>query len=140
MTPTAQVVVVSRSAAARRLLCLLLRREGFSCAEAADGDAAFELLEDDGPAALLMDLRAPEEEDVVFIGLLRRRRPDLGTLVLHAGGARVNYGETEHVLSSDAEGCDLGPAFPALKDLTRAVAWLLAEDQMARLRPATARA
>ncbi len=133
--------MVSRSDAARRLLCLLLEREGFACTPAVDGDAAFEVLDEDGAAALLVDLRAPIEEDMLFMALLRRRRPDVGTLVIQEGSARVSYGDTEQLLRFGAgDGGDLSPAFPALKDLTRAVAWLLAEDQLARLRPATARA
>ncbi|MGQ0506582.1 MAG: response regulator, partial [Myxococcaceae bacterium] len=125
MTNPSRVLVVSRSEPARRLLRLLLEREGFECASAEDGDAAFELLDEDGASVLLLDLRAPLEEDVLFMGLLRRRRPDIGTFVLHEGGARVSYRETEHLLSFGQ-----GEAFPEIKDLTRCVAWLLAEDQL----------
>lgn len=136
----AELIVVSRSVAARRLFTLLLEREGFSSAGAEDGDEAFSLLDETGASALLVDLRSPTEEDLLFLSLLRRRRPDLGTIVLHPNLALVRCGAVERELRYGGAGGDLSPAFPALADLKSALGLILAEDQLSRLKTPVASA
>ena len=74
MTTTA--VVADDSAAARKLIAALLRRDGFDVREAADGAAAWRLIEDHAPDLLVVDDVLPAISGVELVEALRDR-PDL---------------------------------------------------------------
>src|SRR5512146_3431052 len=90
-----QVLVVSASDAARRLLCLLLGRAGYGSVEARDGDEALALVGQKRPPLVVVDLRDPDETMLVFAGLLQKRHPGLPRLLLHVGKARLASGASE---------------------------------------------
>jgi CheY-like chemotaxis protein len=135
------LIVVSRLEPARRLLRLLLDRLGYACATAADGDEALALLAGSPSAVLVVDARAPTEEELLFLGLLERRHPGTGRLVLHVGQGRMRSGGAEEVLTW-APSRDGGqyPAFPSLEELRSAVELLLAGRMLAGFRPGVAKA
>jgi DNA-binding NtrC family response regulator len=135
------LIVVSRLEPARRLLRLLLARMGYACTAVEDGDEALALLAARPSAVLVVDARAPTEEELLFLGLLERRHPDVGRLVLHAGQGRLRGGGREEVRAWQPS-AEAGPApvLPSAEELQHAVEQLLARDTLARLRPPTARA
>lgn len=135
------LIVVSRLEPARRLLRLLLGRLGYRCTAVADGDEALALLAAHPSAVLVVDARAPTEEELLFLGLLERRHPSTGRLVLHEGQGRLRgAGQEEvHTWQPSAE-AGPRPAFPSLEELRRAVEQLVARSLLLRLRPGVGRA
>ncbi|MCI0574099.1 MAG: hypothetical protein L0Y66_25470 [Myxococcaceae bacterium] len=135
------LIVMSSREPARRLLRLLLGRLGYSCSVAADGDEALTLLSQSPSAVLVVDARAPTEEELLFLGLLERRHPGAGRLVLHEGQGRLRSEGREEVLTwGPSQMGGPRPAFPSLEELRQAVEQLFALRLLTDLRPGVAKA
>ncbi|MDQ3772250.1 MAG: response regulator [Actinomycetota bacterium] len=78
----ARILVVDDDASVRRLLCKLLERNGYSCAEAADANEANSLLDGGGFHLLLTDLDMPGESGLQLIRSVSSRHPDLATVMI----------------------------------------------------------
>lgn len=109
-------MIVSPSQAARRLLELLLSREGCSVTTTADADEALDHLSTTKAAAelVLVDARAEQEEMKILLGLLKRRHPALPRMTLFTRQIELLAGESRHTLAFAAE-----QAFPSQADLQR---------------------
>jgi len=114
----------------------MLERQGFGCRVVADPDALLDALADGLPAVAVVDARAPEEEELLLLGLLDRRHPDVARLVLHLGGARLHsrMGDEEQRWEP-SELLGPTPALPSPEELERSVRWLCAGATLSALRP-----
>ena len=63
MTARAQILLVDDEANIRRMLAALLREEGFTVAEAPNGNAALLLIDEVDPDVVLLDLLMPPGPD-----------------------------------------------------------------------------
>ena len=132
-----RVLVMSPSAAARRLLELLLGSMGHACSAAEDGDEVLAALREVPSGVVLVDARSGSEDAMFLSGLLQKRHPSVPRLVLQAGELRLVSAGEERVLRFSNEG---GAAFPSKDCLARALALVESERQLAALRPAAAKA
>ena len=85
MTARAQVLLVDDEANIRRMLAALLRQEGFTVAEAPNGNAALLQLDDVDPDVVLLDLLMPPGPDGLET-LTRMRERGRGTPVIMMSG------------------------------------------------------
>jgi hypothetical protein len=127
------VLVMSAQRAVRELLRRLLGREGYSCSAVSDGDEAFAAIARARPLVAVLDMRVGTDDDLLFLGLLRKRIPDLGAIVLLPGRSLVRYGRTEHVMENDAE--LRGPNLPSLEQLRQAIDWIATQTMLATWKP-----
>lgn len=128
----AALLVVSPHPAARRLLQLLLAQAGYIAHTVADGDEALEHMRTQ-PAVVLVDVRAPDEDTLLLLGLLQRRHPQIPRVLLHDGQARLVLGEREDVLQF-GDACTAA-VFPTVDELKEVVRSLLIEKQLLMFRP-----
>jgi CheY-like chemotaxis protein len=117
----------------RELLGHLLRQQGYACTAVADGDAALEAISRARPLAAILDMRAPGDEDLLFLGLLRKRHPDVGAIILLPGRCLVVHERTEHVMEHTGEGPT--PNLPSLTQLDQAIDWIATQTLLATLKP-----
>ncbi|VTR97053.1 two sigma54 transcriptional fis family : Response regulator with CheY-like receiver, AAA-type ATPase, and DNA-binding domains OS=Singulisphaera acidiphila (strain ATCC BAA-1392 / DSM 18658 / VKM B-2454 / MOB10) GN=Sinac_2376 PE=4 SV=1: Response_reg: Sigma54_activat: HTH_8 [Gemmata massiliana] len=83
----APVILVAEDAPATRSnLTLLLRSEGYTVREAADGDAAAEALGDPGVAAALLDLKMPGRDGLAVLRAHADRLEEVPVVVVTAYG------------------------------------------------------
>ena len=112
----------------RRVLVHLLCGEGYECDAVSDGDEAFESIGQGKPQVAIADMRVPQEEDLFFLGLLRKRHPQVAVIILFPGKAVVPQGDSEQVIDYDG-------ALPPLQELTRAIDWAYARRMLSDLKP-----
>jgi CheY-like chemotaxis protein len=124
---------MSNQRAVRELLGLVLRREGYRCSAVADGDEAFECIARTRPLVAVLDMREGIDDDLLFLGLLRKRHPDLGAIVLLHGKSLVVHGRSEHVV----EHCltARGPNLPSVDQLRQAIDWIATQTMLATWKP-----
>jgi DNA-binding response OmpR family regulator len=81
-----RVLVVEDDADLRRILKLHLEADGFGVADAEDGTAAFDYLQDDVPDCIVLDLFMPGMDGFAFLKRLRSidRTRDLPVVILTA--------------------------------------------------------
>jgi DNA-binding NtrC family response regulator len=132
---SATLLVVSRSEPARRLLCHWLNQAGYSCEQTGDADDALARVSTGKIGFAVIDLREPDDDDLLFFALLRRRFPRIGTLVLHEGQTQTHYGASEQVRTF---GNGYSKTFPSIEELQEAMGWLMSERHLAVLKPALA--
>jgi cyclic di-GMP phosphodiesterase len=68
----------------RRLLCRLMREEGFACEEAANGRIAKEALEREPATLVLSDLSMPEVDGIGLLRHVRATYPDTAVILITA--------------------------------------------------------
>jgi CheY-like chemotaxis protein len=124
---------MSSQRAVRELLGRLLRREGYICSCAADGDEAFECIARARPLVAVLDMREGVDDDLLFLGLLRKRYPELGAIVLLPGRSLVVHGRSEHVLEHHVG--VRGPNLPSVDQLRLAIDWIATQTMLATWKP-----
>ena len=83
MTARAQVLLVDDEANIRRMLAALLREEGFTVAEAANGNAALLTLDDVDPDVVLLDLLMPPGPDgLATLASIRERARGMPVIMM----------------------------------------------------------
>ncbi len=127
------LLLMSSARAVRELLGHLLRQEGYSCTSVPDGDAAFEMIGNTRPLAAVLDMRAPEDDDLLFLGLLRKRHPGLGAIILLPGRCLVVHGRQEHVVENTGDGPT--PNLPSLQQLREAIDWIATQTLLDTWKP-----
>lgn len=138
MTFASPVLVVSQSAAAQRLLFLLLGKAGYEAVTAGDGDDALAMMAEQAPCMVVVDLRESDEDMMFFAALLQKRHPALPALYLHVGRARLLAAGHERLFRLGS--VDSPEHFPTVDDLQRAVSMAVAERVLKLLKPAVAKA
>jgi DNA-binding NtrC family response regulator len=127
-----QIVVVSPSEAARRLLQLLFQRLGHGCSVADDADHALHQVSVDKASVVVVDARAQEEDTLVLMGLLQKRFPQIPRLTLHEAEMQLSYSGTQR---SFRIGSAPQLAFPSSQELEHVLSLLEAERMLAVLKP-----
>ncbi|AEI65057.1 response regulator [Corallococcus macrosporus] len=133
-----RVLVVSPHAPSRELLRRILDAPELSVSATGDTDDAFSALASRPPALVVVDLRRPDEDHPLFLGLLRKRHPALPVIALVPGRLRVFDGQHERVL--EAHGDTAEALHQLLGALKQAVHDVLAQDLLRVLRPPVGRA
>ncbi len=84
----AYILVVDDDASHRALICDFLQEMGYQTAEAPNGREALDWLEQNQPAAVLLDLRMPVMSGWVLLDLLRKtpRTQELPIIIISAYG------------------------------------------------------
>jgi CheY-like chemotaxis protein len=84
----AYILVVDDDASHRTLICDFLQETGYQTAEASNGREALNWLEQNQPAAVLLDLRMPVMSGWVLLDLLKKtpRTPPLPIIIISAYG------------------------------------------------------
>lgn len=84
----AYILVVDDDASHRALICDFLQETGYQTAEAPNGREALDWLEQNQPAAVLLDLRMPVMSGWVLLDLLRKtpRTQELPIIIISAYG------------------------------------------------------
>lgn len=131
LAPAQPVLVMSSERAVRELLRHLLRQEGYSCSAVSDGDEAFAVIARGRPLVALLDMRRGEDDDLLFLGLLRKRHPKLGAIILLPGKSLVVHGRSEHLLEHDG----FGPNLPSVDQLRMAIEWIATQTALATWNP-----
>jgi CheY-like chemotaxis protein len=132
------VLVLSPHPPSRQLFVRVLAEPDVVAHAAADGDEAFAAIARCRPAVVVVDLRRPDDEHPLFLGLLRRRHPHLPVISLLPGCLRVADGSedrVEHVPGACAD--ELRALLEALQEAVREV---LARRMLRLLRPPVGRA
>ncbi len=126
------VLVMSRERAVRDLVTHLLREEGYQAHAASDGDAAFESMARAMPMVALLDMRQADDDDLLFLGLLRKRHPDLGAIILLPHRSLVVHGRHEHLMEhADLAGLNL----PSVEQLRQAIEWIATQTLLGTWNP-----
>ena len=81
---SARVLIVDDEPRLRQVLTRLMARDGFACADAADGAAALEAMERDPAPLVLSDLRMPGMDGLALLRELRARWPDTAVVMITA--------------------------------------------------------
>ena len=98
-----------------------------------DTDDAFAAIASTPPALVVVDLRRPDEDHPLFLGLLRKRHPVLPVIALVPGRLRIFDGRHEQVREAHGETTEaLQHLLGALKQAMHDV---LAQDLLRVLRP-----
>jgi hypothetical protein len=124
---------MSSQRAVRELLGRLLRREGYLCSAVADGDEAFECIARSRPLVAVLDMREGADEDLLFLGLLRKRYPDVGAIVLLPGRSLVVHGRNEHVVENHFGARE--PNLPSVDQLRQAIDWIATLTMLSTWKP-----
>ena len=80
------ILIVDDEANMRRVLSALLRREGFKTLEAADGEAALDVLKDQVVDAVLTDLKMPHMNGLELLAESHKQAPGVPVILLTAHG------------------------------------------------------
>jgi len=81
---TPYCLIVDDEPALRQVLVQLMRRDGFTCLEAGDGEEALVALERHDVSLVLSDLRMPKLDGLALLTQIRRRWPDTAVVVITA--------------------------------------------------------
>ena len=99
--PPVRAVVIDDTTDIRTLLCLALSRGGMQVVgEAGDGRAGVELVREERPDVVLLDLAMPVMDGVEALPLIRELVPDAQIIIFSAFAGAVS----EQVLDSGADG------------------------------------
>ncbi len=133
-----RVLIVSPHSPSRELLRRMLEEPGLSVSSTGDTDDAFAAIASTPPSLVVVDLRRPDEDHPLFLGLLRKRHPALPVIALVPGRLRVFDGRHEAVREAHGETTEalqhlLGALRQAMHDV-------LAQDLMRVLRTPVGRA
>jgi len=88
-TDTATVLIVDDEAIVRDVVARYLRREGYTTLEAADGDAARELIERERPDLVVLDVMLPESDGLSICRWIRSQS-ELPVIMLTARGEEAD--------------------------------------------------
>jgi CheY-like chemotaxis protein len=135
---TRRVLIVSPHSASRELLRRMLAEPGLSVSATGDTDDAFATIRASPPVLVVVDLRRPDEDHPLFLGLLRKRKPGLPVIALVPGRLRIFDGQQERV--REAHGDTAEALHQMLGSLKQAMQDLLAQDLLRVLRPPVGRA
>ncbi|GEL75264.1 MULTISPECIES: response regulator [Myxococcus] len=133
-----RVLIVSPHAPSRELLRRILEAPDLAISVTGDADDAFASLTSRPPALVVVDVRRPDEDHPLFLGLLRKRHPTLPVIALVPGRLRVFDGRHERVL--EAHGDTAESLHQMLVSLQQAMHELLAQDLLRLWRPPVGRA
>ncbi|MBZ4418348.1 response regulator [Myxococcus sp. RHSTA-1-4] len=133
-----RVLIVSPHSASRELLRRMLAEPGLSVSATGDTDDAFAAITTTPPALVVVDLRRPDEDHPLFLGLLRKRHPGLPVIALVPGRLRIFDGRHERV--REAYGDTAEALHQMLGALKQAMQDLLAQDLIRVLRTPVGRA
>ncbi len=76
--PGAAILVVEDAEGIRKMICTMLRRNGYMCLEAGDGEEALRVLESSHPVHLVLtDVVMPNMGGTELAACLARRRPEV---------------------------------------------------------------
>lgn len=133
-----RVLIVSPHAPSRELLRRILEAPDLAISVTGDADDAFSSLTSRPPALVVVDVRRPDEDHPLFLGLLRKRHPTLPVISLVPGRLRIFDGRHERVL--EAHGDTAESLHQMLVTLQQAMHELLAQDLLRLWRPPVGRA
>ncbi|QQR43363.1 response regulator [Myxococcus xanthus] len=133
-----RVLIVSPHAPSRELLRRILEAPDLAISVTGDADDAFASLTSRPPALVVVDVRRPDEDHPLFLGLLRKRHPTLPVIALVPGRLRVFDGRHERVV--EAHGDTAESLHQMLVSLQQAMHELLAQDLLRLWRPPVGRA
>ncbi|MBN8233493.1 MULTISPECIES: response regulator [Corallococcus] len=134
-----RVLVVSPHPASRALLSRFLDAEpDVEVSATGEPDDAFASIKENKPALVVVDLRRPDEDHPLFLGLLRKRHPSLPVISLVPGRLRIFDGRSERVREAHGDTAEalhhlMGSVLQATRDL-------LAQHLLRMLRPPVGRA
>jgi signal transduction histidine kinase len=123
-----RILVVDDDAANRYVKVRLLRRQGYEVSEAADGNAAVDLVASERPVLVLLDVRLPGRNGLDVCREVKARWP--GTLVLQTSAACTEAKDRVEGLAGGADSYLVEPIEP--NDLCAAVASLLGSNRVER--------
>lgn len=118
------ILIADDRASSRELLRVILERVGYDVLEAADGEAALDLIRTGAPDLVLLDLQMPKLDGLAVLQAIRgeARFARLPVVALTASAMR---GDRERILEAGFTGYVAKPAGPEL--LRETVATLLEE-------------
>ncbi|WP_233576686.1 response regulator [Citreicoccus inhibens] len=132
------LLIVSGHTASRELLGRILADTHLTVRATGDVDEALTAITAQRPALVVVDLRRPDEDPSLFIGLLRKRHPTLPVIALIPGRLRVFDGREERVV--DAPGDSAEALHQMLVALKRAVSDVCAHALLGALKPPVGKA
>ncbi|MFP2909714.1 response regulator [Pyxidicoccus sp. 3LFB2] len=127
-----RVLIVSPHNPSRELLRRMLEEPGVAVSATGDTDEAFATITSRRPVLVVVDLRRPDEDHPLFLGLLRKRHPVLPVIALVPGRLRIFDGRHERV--REAYGDTTEALHHLLSALKQAMDDLLAQDLIRVLR------
>ncbi len=79
---TAHILVVDDEAIVRDLLCHWIERDGYACVQAAESNAAWQLIERHDIQLVVTDIVMPGPSGIEFLERIRRCYPDIAVIIL----------------------------------------------------------
>src|SRR5687767_14378777 len=126
------IVVLSDDRLLRETCAKLLKQSGYDCSIVADADQALSLMRVKQTALAIAEIRQTED-DLLFLGLLRKRHPEIQVIVfLEESDSAPSRGSIER---GDV---DYFMTRPRPQELLSAVRWALARGRLTALKPPTA--
>ncbi|HEY9854329.1 MAG TPA: response regulator [Stenomitos sp.] len=83
------ILVIEDDPACQEIIAARLEAGGFGCVPASTGQAGLGLARDHAVAAILLDLRLPDQDGLELLGTLRRQLPELPIIVMTAHGSEA---------------------------------------------------
>lgn len=119
-----RILVIDDESSIRRLLRIMLERNGYEVDEASNGDAGIKKIRTDPPDLIITDLIMPDKEGIETIMELRRDFPGLKIIAMSGGGV---IGAQEYLKMAKSVGAhrifkkpfEMGQLLEAVKDLLK---------------------
>ena len=119
-----RILVIDDESSIRRLLRIMLERNGYEVDEASNGDAGIKKIRTDPPDLIITDLIMPDKEGIETIMELRRDFPGLKIIAMSGGGV---IGAREYLKMAKSVGAhrifekpfEMGELLEAVKDLLK---------------------
>ena len=125
------IVVLSDDRILRESCARFLRQSAYECSAVADADQALSLFRVKPTALVIAEIRQTED-DLLFLGLLRKRHPEIQVIVLLEQGDPRGEGSVER------GAVDYFLTRPEPQELLEAVRWSLARSRLTALKPPVA--
>jgi len=94
----AQILIVDNERSMREFLAIVLKKEGYPCATAEDGESALKLLEQDHFDLVLSDIKMPKLDGIELLKALKTSSPETAVVMMTA------FASTETAIEAMKEG------------------------------------
>ncbi len=97
----ATVLIVDDSKTTREYITMILKEEGYRTLEAKDGNVCLEVLKEEEPTLVIMDIVMPEKEGIETIIILKKQYPNIPVLAVSGAALSDSYLNNAKRLGAD---------------------------------------
>ncbi len=100
-TTTKKIVIADDEPDILNILSILFRAKGFEVLGASDGQMALELIEQNRPAAAILDFMMPKLDGISVCKRVRRNHPNMFIIIMSGVGADTLKVQTQQAQAND---------------------------------------